>query len=178
MTKYYIYHIPNVKIGVSTEPEARVAKQGYTDYEILETHKCIYEVSERERELQKQYGYKVDDVPYHISRSHWGSVAGTVGGLKCKKEKIGFLSDDFDISIATRKAYEVRKKTTNYKETKKPVEQYDKDGNYIKTFESIKEAALSVNGVSCGVGQVCNKSPRRKSYKGYVWKFVSHEEHN
>ena len=79
-TIYYIYHIPTVKIGVSTEPKIRVAKQGYSDYEILETHTDIMEVSRREQELQKQYGYKVDDSPYWNSRKNWGSVAGKLGG--------------------------------------------------------------------------------------------------
>jgi hypothetical protein len=65
-TKYYIYHIPSVKIGVSTKPDKRVAKQGYSDYEILETHTCIMKVSEREQELQMQYGYKVDRTSYHL----------------------------------------------------------------------------------------------------------------
>jgi hypothetical protein len=77
---YYIYHIKGVKIGVSEEPENRTKKQGFDDYEILETHTCIYEVSKREHELQKEYGYPVDLCPYFISRGNWGSKAGKVGG--------------------------------------------------------------------------------------------------
>jgi hypothetical protein len=64
---YHIYHIPGVKIGCSTQPKQRVKTQGYSTFEILETHSDIYEASKREIELQKQYGYKVDDVPYNIS---------------------------------------------------------------------------------------------------------------
>jgi hypothetical protein len=71
MKKYYIYHIPNYihkdgstgKIGASTEPPRRVNRQGYEGFEILETHTDIFKVSEREIELQKQYGYPVDSVP-------------------------------------------------------------------------------------------------------------------
>jgi hypothetical protein len=77
---YYIYHIANVKIGCSTEPERRVNKQGYTEFEILEQHTDIDIADKREKELQIQYGYKVDTVPYSISRKHWGSKAGKVGG--------------------------------------------------------------------------------------------------
>jgi hypothetical protein len=88
MKKYYIYHIPTFlhkdgrigKIGCSEEPDARTNNQGYTDYEILEEHECIYKASDRERELQKEYGYPVDSVPYFISRRNWGSKAGKVGG--------------------------------------------------------------------------------------------------
>ena len=65
--KYYIYHIPNIKIGVSKTPKYRVTAQGYSDYEILEEHTCINTVSKREIELQKQYGYKVDKLTYKTS---------------------------------------------------------------------------------------------------------------
>jgi len=61
--KYYIYHIPGSKIGVTTNPRLRVEKQqGYKpdQYEILLTTEDIDEVSEKEIELQKMYGYKVD----------------------------------------------------------------------------------------------------------------------
>jgi len=64
---YYIYHIPGIKIGCSTEPKRRVEKQGYTEFEILESHFDIHIASDREIELQKQYGYKVDFTPYYQS---------------------------------------------------------------------------------------------------------------
>jgi len=55
---YYIYHIPNVKIGCTINPKRRIVRdQGYTDYEILETHNCIDTASKREKELQDEYGY-------------------------------------------------------------------------------------------------------------------------
>lgn len=61
---YKIYHIPEIKIGVSIDPKQRVQDQGYTNYEILEEHTCVDEASKREKELQKQYGYKVDKLLY------------------------------------------------------------------------------------------------------------------
>ena len=64
---YYIYHIPGVKIGCSTEPNIRVKNQGYTDFEILEQSDDIYKISEREMLLQKQYGYRVDRISYVLS---------------------------------------------------------------------------------------------------------------
>jgi hypothetical protein len=69
-TVYYIYHIKGVKIGVAKNPKKRVAKQGYSEYEILEQHNCKYKVSDREIELQKQYGYEVDKAPYYISEKN------------------------------------------------------------------------------------------------------------
>ena len=60
---YYLYHIPGKKIGVTTDPRMRVEKQqGYkpNQYEILLTTGDIDEVSNKEIELQKRYGYRVD----------------------------------------------------------------------------------------------------------------------
>ena len=64
---YYIYHIPEVKIGCSTQPNKRVKSQGYDDFEILEEYIDIDIASDREQELQKQYGYRVDECRYSIT---------------------------------------------------------------------------------------------------------------
>ena len=61
---YYIYHIEGVKIGCTTQPIKRTKEQGFDSFVILEEYNDIYEVSDREIELQKQYGYKVDTIPY------------------------------------------------------------------------------------------------------------------
>ena len=62
--EYYIYHIPGVKIGMTNELEKRMSAQGFTEWEILETHTCIYEGSRRELELQEEYGLPIDHMPY------------------------------------------------------------------------------------------------------------------
>jgi len=66
--KYVIYHIPGKKIGVTNDLYNRVeCQQGYEvgEYEILESSDDIDYVSKREIELQKEYGYKVDLIPYN-----------------------------------------------------------------------------------------------------------------
>jgi NTP pyrophosphatase (non-canonical NTP hydrolase) len=60
---YYLYHIPGKKIGVTRNLKNRVTlMQGYkeTEYEVLEQSDDIDYISDREIELQKSYGYKVD----------------------------------------------------------------------------------------------------------------------
>lgn len=79
---YYIYHIPGVKIGCSTQPKLRVEKQGYNSFEILETHNDIFIASEREIQLQKQYGYKVDTKPYFETIK-----IAPIGGKACIKNR-------------------------------------------------------------------------------------------
>ena len=60
---YYIYHIFGKKIGVTRNLNHRVTLiQGYkeNEYEVLEQSPDIDYISDREIELQKSYGYKVD----------------------------------------------------------------------------------------------------------------------
>tara|TARA_Y100001937_G_scaffold85978_1_gene116323 strand:- start:45 stop:836 length:792 start_codon:yes stop_codon:yes gene_type:complete len=64
---YYIYHIPGKKIGVTCDLNNRVTvQQGYdsSEYDILESSDDIDYISSKEIELQREYGYKVDMVPY------------------------------------------------------------------------------------------------------------------
>jgi NTP pyrophosphatase (non-canonical NTP hydrolase) len=64
---YYLYHIPGKKIGVTRDLNSRVTlQQGYKpdEYEVLLTSKDIDYISDKEIELQKSYGYKVDIKPY------------------------------------------------------------------------------------------------------------------
>ena len=64
---YCIYHIPGKKIGVTNNLEDRVTRQqGYTEdeYEVLDMSDDISYISHREIELQKLFGYRVDQRLY------------------------------------------------------------------------------------------------------------------
>jgi hypothetical protein len=96
-TKYYIYHIPTYvwkdgklgKVGTTEKLKARINENLKTSqlhfdfWEVLEEHTDIMEASRREIELQKQYGYKVDKVPYWktklIGTKETRSKGGKVG---------------------------------------------------------------------------------------------------
>ena len=65
---YYLYHIPGKKIGVTCNLNNRVTlTQGYSpnEYEVLDQSDDIDYISEKEIELQKSYGYKVDRKKYN-----------------------------------------------------------------------------------------------------------------
>ena len=65
---YYIYHIPGKKIGVTRDLEKRVIKQqgyDYHEFEVLTESEDMDFASDMERQLQKEYGYRVDEVPYN-----------------------------------------------------------------------------------------------------------------
>jgi NTP pyrophosphatase (non-canonical NTP hydrolase) len=60
---YYLYHIPGIKIGVTTDLEERVERQqGYDkgEYEVIMSTEDIDLVSKKEISLQKALGYRVD----------------------------------------------------------------------------------------------------------------------
>lgn len=80
---FYIYHIKGKKIGCSTNVKHRIRQQGFNNFEIIETHTDINIASDREIQLQKEYGYAIDTIPYCKSyqlriksRTKQGSIKG------------------------------------------------------------------------------------------------------
>ncbi len=144
---YYIYHIPNIKIGVSTNAKDRTARQGYSDYEIIETHDCIYTASNRECELQQKYGYPTDAQPYWKLKK-----------LHKQYKKDGTFSKWYN--SGGKKAKEVCSKS---------ILQYAKDGKFIKEFASQKEAEKELGIKQHNISAVCNG--KRKTTGGFIWKF-------
>jgi len=66
--KYYLYHIPGKKIGVTTDLYERVeCQQGYgpDEYQVIMSTEDIDLVSKKEIALQKALGYRVDMKPYN-----------------------------------------------------------------------------------------------------------------
>jgi phosphoribosyl-ATP pyrophosphohydrolase len=64
---YYLYHIPGKKIGVTRDLNSRVVEQqgyGLDEIEVLDQSTDIDYISDRELELQKSYGYKIDRKKY------------------------------------------------------------------------------------------------------------------
>jgi len=82
---YYIYHIPGEKIGCTKNYPARPASQS-DNYELLEIHEDIENASNRELELQAEYGYKVDDNDYKSSTNNGLGYGGGIGRIFTKEE--------------------------------------------------------------------------------------------
>lgn len=51
----------------------------------------------------------------------------------------------------------------------KPVEQFDLNNNYIKTYKSAKEAALENNFDSSNITKCCKG--KKMTHKGFIWKY-------
>ena len=222
-SKYFIYHIPGVKIGVSNNPEFRVVKQqGFTEYEILEEHTNAKEVSKRERILQAQYGYPVDKIEY------WKTLRWQKKGAAPEARKKAIANTDYSFAktnkfsqltytpesqakrvantdyqefqarkvantnweartakidykalsikrVANTNFEEIMKKrVTDYKakaeKCKKPVNQYDLQGNFLKRWDSATDVANILHISSTGVTGCCKQ--RLKKHKNYIWEYA------
>ena len=104
---YYIYHIPGKKIGVTRNLNHRVTLiQGYkeTEYEVLEQSDDIDYISDREIELQKSYGYKVDLKKYKNLKFNKMKINATeqTSTFPCPKNKLkGQLMDNLGLTWKT-----------------------------------------------------------------------------
>jgi hypothetical protein len=203
---YYIYHIPNYvnkgkkwegilgKIGVTDNLKRRTSAYKYK-YELLEmeTHTCIYKVSDREQELQRQYGYPVDKIQY------WKRVEETQRPQtrdKMSKNNAKFWKDKTFTSEHRVKIAESNKGKTHSEESrdkmskfqtgkitseqtrakmsesreKHTVNQYSKDGTFIAQYPSLKEAYRKT-GVDFGSIRHCCRG-HYKTSGGYIWKYA------
>jgi hypothetical protein len=66
MSKHYIYEIFGRKIGATNDVERRMKEQKVKEgeYRIIEEHTNAKTCSIREIELQKEFGYPVDNIQY------------------------------------------------------------------------------------------------------------------
>lgn len=179
---YYIYHIPGKKIGVSRVLDKRLKNQGYkiSDAKILEEHTDIYEVSKRELELQKEYGYTVDDKPYHILcklASKGGFKQGPEnvksGQLKSISKKGGIAGNRArglkygKIAAESGQLAEARKKA--YKSISKPVLKYDLNKNLLKEYKSLSDCSKDCNISRYFIRKVL--TGEIKQYNNLIFKF-------
>jgi hypothetical protein len=151
---YYIYHIPGVKIGCSKSIDRRIKSQGFKNYEILEEHQNKYVASRREIELQKQYGYKVDAIPYYVSLDSMNKA------LKVTQTHPNTINMD-------RKLFNVSWKL------KKSLLQYDLNGNFIKEWDC---GARNMPDEYKNAGG-CAKSKKGTLY-GYQWRYKTSEDYS
>ena len=120
---YYLYHIPGKKIGVTSNLNNRVTLiQGYKadEYEVLDSSDDIDYISDKEIELQKSYGYKVDRQKYNqlIKKSNRMKINATeqTSTFPCPVNKLkGNLMDNIGTSWETSHgSFEITTESTNW----------------------------------------------------------------
>jgi hypothetical protein len=173
MKKYHIYHIEGIKIGCSDNPKKRVKVQGYTQYTILETHDDIITASNREIELQKEYGYKVDTIPYYQTldnatyegRSKGGTITGNnniASGLLSSICGLGGKINGNKIAIENPKHFKHMSilgskkggNATKYKKEYAILAYKYNTGEYVGEYPNQTEASKQLNLHTQNIGQV------------------------
>ena len=158
MKTYTIYHIPGKKIGCTDDVKRRMRAQKCKDYEIIEVHTDEDVASDREIELQKQYGYRVDRVKYNeVDRVESGKKAGK-------------------IAVESGQLNSIRTKENQWKGINKMIETcsicisvYSKATNeYIGTYTSQNECARQLNLFVQNISK-CLKG-KLKSTGGYTFR--------
>ena len=155
---YYLYHIPGKKIGVTRNLNKRVTEtQGYkpTEYEVLDQSEDISYISDREIELQKSYGYRVDRKLYKTlfnkmrinPTDQTSTFPVPVNKLK------GRLMDNLGLKWTTPQGYEfeITKEAIPWIVQNAKTSMYNEDRSYIYNkafYEAFQaEPAIPVNNV-------------------------------
>ena len=91
---HYIYHIPGLKIGCTSDPKTRARRPHYEGFYILEVHEDAQTAGDRELELQREYGYPVDTDHYlhsHLCGKRGGSNSHIKGTSLKQKEQLAVV---------------------------------------------------------------------------------------
>lgn len=175
---YYIYHIPDVKIGCTAQDvKKRVKDQGYSDYEVLEVHSCIDTASDRELQLQKEYGYKVDRIAFKQSYNHFSKMHTYRKSLEYLKD-VGKKNYIYMTKGKTKKQISKERSKAAYigmqksikrsrEVNSKPVLQFDLDGNFLYEYPSITDARIKTK--TSKISDVCRG--KAKTAGGFIWKY-------
>ena len=135
---YYLYHIPGKKIGVTRNLKNRVTlMQGYkeNEYEVLEQSDDIDYISDREIELQKSYGYKVDLKKYKNLKFNKMKINATeqTSTFPCPVSKLkGQLMDNIGLKWKTEFGqFQITKKNITWIMQNVKTSMFNNDRSYV-----------------------------------------------
>jgi NTP pyrophosphatase (non-canonical NTP hydrolase) len=155
---YYLYHIPGKKIGVTRNLNKRVTEtQGYkpNEYEVLDHSEDISYISNREIELQKSYGYRVDRKLYkNLFNKMRINPTDQTSTFPVPVNKLkGRLMDNMGLKWTTPQGYdfEITKEAIPWIVRNAKTSMYNEDRSYIynKAFHEAFQAepAIPVDNV-------------------------------
>lgn len=170
-----------------------IDKYGWNNFE----HKILYEnlskedacikemeLIEKYKTMDKKYGYNLCEggnltIGYHhnnyskekMSKAKQGLYDGKNNPMYGKKGILAPMYGKHLTEEHKRKISEAKKGKANYytKILYKKVDQYDLNGNYIKTWESISSIEKELNIKGTHISRVCRG--KRKTTGGYVFKY-------
>ena len=147
---YYLYHIPGKKIGVTKSLARRVEQQqGYNsdEYEIIEASDDIDYISNLEIELQKEYGYRVDETEYKNLNQNQSNmrinITEQTTTFPCPANKLkGRLMDELGMIIQTgHNRHELTTELARWIGNHAMTSQFNEDRCYVynKAMSNFKE---------------------------------------
>ena len=150
---YYLYHIPGKKIGVTRDLNTRVTLiQGYnpSEYEVLDQSDDIDYISDKEIELQKSYGYKVDRKKYkNLFKKMKINVTEQTSTFAVPLNKLkGHLMDNLGMSWETSHGtFELDMQTIKWITDNAKISMYNDNRSYIynKAFAEYFKPELGMN---------------------------------
>ena len=154
--KYFIYEIPGVKVGVTKNLSQRQERQKNKGrLNVLETHSCVFKASERELELQKQKGYRVDSRPYYKQLE-----IQSLSNLPAVNEKRSKTAK------SNEKWHEGLKHFHEYNEkNKKPIIGIKNGKKYM--FDSVSEASKTLEVTNAAIINAIKRNGTSAGYKLY-----------
>ena len=162
---YYLYHIPGKKIGVTRDLNKRVTlMQGYKEgeYEVLEQSDDIDYISDREIELQKSYGYRVDMKTYKklFNKMNINATEQT-STFPCPVNKLkGQLMDNVGITWQTEHGqFEINDQTIPWIIANVKESMYNKNRCYVYN-KAFYEAFINTNQTYLNITQKGNCTER------------------
>ena len=163
--EHFIYHIFNKKIGVTTDVVRRMKQQNVNEgeYEIIEKHTNAKTASYREIELQKEYNYPVDKILYWKTLKNAKKAYNSISQAK-RVANTNYKLRILNIDYKKRNIDFIKKA----KKCEKPISQFDLQGNFVKDWNSAKQAEKELNLSQGGISQCC-KGKQKMAY-GYLWK--------
>jgi hypothetical protein len=198
--KHYVYIIPDYKwndgsigkIGVTQNPDRRAKEYKLESLTILEEHTNAKVASKREIELQKQYGFKVDTREYwktlkmqKKSQTPESQIKRTIK-MKGKSMHLCHTPEAIKKRVAKTNWEQARKKAAmntdykaimakreiDYNKRKKPINQYDLEGNFIKQWDSSQSAGKSLGKANGSDITQCCKGKKKIAFN-YIWKYAN-----
>lgn len=124
-----------------------------------------------ETRWQSGYGYKQNVTFFRdIVKYGWDNIKHEVlaEGLT-REEALRMESDLIEAHQSMRPQYGHNHSSTDVSAQCKPLAQYTTDGTLVRTFNSVTEAAQSVNTVPTTISRACYHN---HVSRGYLWKFL------
>lgn len=125
----------------------------------------IEEVGEDEWESkEKEWIEILTDLGIPLLNIQKGGKGGVISAQCRKRQKESFKTEK--VRSHLKKIQKLSKESNSRK-----VLQFDKDWTFIQEFCSVSEAARKISGSIAHISECCNQKPKRKSHKGFKWKY-------